>query len=99
MRVRRQGQIIEVPDEEAVRLLPGDEVGFDLTPEQELENADWIKRGPWDVDMPKNKEELLDYIRSNGMTVEEFCALPVAYWHVADPDKPWLNELCGKRIG
>jgi hypothetical protein len=95
-KVRRGDTIIDLPDDQlATLMLPGDEVGFDLTEKQRVENADWIKRGAWDVDMPRNRDEFLDWIETEGLSVAEACALPVVYWHVDDPDKEWLKEICG----
>jgi hypothetical protein len=53
------------------------------------ENADWIKRGTWDL--PTDKAEFLAFLRASGTSVAEFKQFPIYRWHV--DEIPWLRDL------
>lgn len=54
-------------------------------------NADWLRKARWPL--PKDKAFLLDLLRANFMTIEDFKKLPIYAWHKDDPDLPWLKDL------
>jgi hypothetical protein len=55
-----------------------------------LEQADWIKGGAWDIPA-QNADELLQYLVARGLTWDGFKALPV---YRANVDRiPWLKAM------
>jgi hypothetical protein len=54
-------------------------------------NADWPKR-TWDLDID-NVEELRQFLRDTGTSVEAFKRLPVYVWNVVKPEMAWLKDL------
>lgn len=61
--------------------------------DENLDNADWTKRGSWDLIGIDSVEKLRDYLKRTGSSVEAFKRLPVYRWHVDDPEMGWLKEL------
>ena len=61
-----------------------------LNIDEQDHNADWLKM-TWDLLDITNVEELKEYLKAKGKTVEEFKKLPAYY--LALEDAPWLKEL------
>ncbi len=49
--------------------------------DEDLENADWIKKGSWDLP-PFGSDEFNKFLESSGQTLEHFKKLPVYKWAV-----------------
>jgi hypothetical protein len=58
--------------------------------DRDIGNADWIKRGRWDL-RASNVDELLAYLRQIRMTPAAFKTLPIYKSNVAL--MPWLKDL------